>query len=423
MELWIPITHWTTPPFYGTVTAPATCMLQKDNIAMRTVSARYRQALSFLLVLILLGFCSPPGAQADGGAPNLAYVSGTSSGISVIDVGQAKVAKTIPVAGDPHTILLSQDGRLLYVTHPTIGQVSIVAARTGQIICSVHLPGEPTLLAIDQATTTLYAAGTGAARVTALNSMNCAVQHVFNTESPIYGLAVTLPGSGDGSSNQLWAAGQDSLMIFDDRSGQTLGKIPLAEGPQYLSIPPDGMVYVATRQGNVDVVDFKTREVHQLLTGGTFGPMDYDALTGEVYVPDEQHNLLDVLSPVDSGTPTIPKEPNRVIRTGVPPEAVAITSDGLLGFVALQGGKVAMFDLLNRHLVYTIDVGGMPHFVITGLYPPATDPTPLANKSAVRGDKSAPTPGIVTNMLYVLAVVFFMVFLISGFLLLLRRRK
>src|SRR5437660_5810750 len=99
MELCIPVIHWTTPPFYGTVTAPATCILRKDNIAMRTVSARYPQALSLLLVLMLLGFCSPPRAQADGGAPNLAYVSGTSSGISVIDVGQAKVTKTISVPG------------------------------------------------------------------------------------------------------------------------------------------------------------------------------------------------------------------------------------------------------------------------------------------------------------------------------------
>ena len=45
-----------------------------------------------VLALYMLSF--PPHVQADGGAPNLAYVSGTSSGISVIDVGQAKVIIT-----------------------------------------------------------------------------------------------------------------------------------------------------------------------------------------------------------------------------------------------------------------------------------------------------------------------------------------
>ncbi len=35
-----------------------------------------------------------------------------------------------------------------------------------------------------------------------------------------------------------------------------------------------------------------------------------------------------------------------------------------------------MLDLLNRHIIYTVDVGGTPHFVITGLYPPPVETTP-----------------------------------------------
>jgi hypothetical protein len=122
--------------------------------------------------------------------------------------------------------------------------------------------------------------------------------------------------------------------------------------------------------------------VRQILNGGIFGPMDYDALTGEVYVPDEQHNVLNVLSPVDMGVSAIPTEPERVIHTDGTPESVAITSDGLLGFIALREGKVAMLDLIAHRLVYTVEVGGMPHFIITGLYPPPVvlaTPTPASN--------------------------------------------
>jgi hypothetical protein len=39
----------------------------------------------------------------------------------------------------------------------------------------------------------------------------------------------------------------------------------------------------------------------------------------------------------------------------------------------MQGGKVAMLDLLDRSIVYTLSVGGNPHFIITGLYPPSGD--------------------------------------------------
>ena len=87
---------------------------------MRFVSNRWHWTLALLFSLSLLSLYFAPHTRADGGAPNLAYVSGTTSGVSVIDVGQAKVTKIITVAGDPHTILLSQDGGFLYVSQPAV---------------------------------------------------------------------------------------------------------------------------------------------------------------------------------------------------------------------------------------------------------------------------------------------------------------
>jgi hypothetical protein len=51
------------------------------------------------------------------------------------------------------------------------------------------------------------------------------------------------------------------------------------------------------------------------------------------------------------------------------PEAVAITSGGQLGFIALHDGRVVMLDIPARQVVTTISVGGHPHFIITGLCP------------------------------------------------------
>jgi DNA-binding beta-propeller fold protein YncE len=352
------------------------------------VSKRIYWTLALLFILSFLGLCFAPHTHADGGAPNLAYVSGTSSGVSVIDVGQAKVTKSISVAGDPHTILLSQDGGLLYVSQPTLRQVSIIRASTGRIFCTAHLPGEPSLLAIDPDMNILYAAGSESGQVTALDPTNCKILNTFGVNGSVYGLAVALTaGSGiNGSvSNQIWVASTDLLTIFDDQTHQTLGAVPFRDGPQYLSIPPGETVYVTTRQGSVDAVSLKTREVRQILNGGIFGPMDYDALTGEVYVPDKQHNVLNVLSPIDTSMTTFPTEPERVIHTAATPESVAITNDGLLGFIALQGGRVAMLDLIAHRLVYTVVVGGTPHFIITGLYPPPVvldTPTPASNATS-----------------------------------------
>jgi hypothetical protein len=370
---------------------------------MRLVSNRWYWTLTLLFIFSLLSLYFAPHTRADGGAPNLAYVSGTTSGVSVIDVGQAKVTKTITVAGDPGTILLSQDGGFLYVSQPAVGQVSVIRADSGRIFCTVHLPGEPSLLAIDPDTNTLYAAGSGAAHVTALDPTNCKVLHTFGVDSPVYGLAVALTaGSGlsGSTSNQLWVTNTNGVTIFDNRTEQALGDVPIPGGPQYLSIPPGETVYVTTRQGSVDAVSLRTREVLQVLNGGIFGPMDYDALTGEVYVPDEQHSVLNVLNPVDTSVTAHPKEPERVIHTDGTPESVAITNDGLLGFIALRGGRVAMLDLIAHRLVYTVVVGGTPHFIITGLYPPPVLDTPTPASNAIATQQS-----FISQMFWV--IVFF----------------
>jgi DNA-binding beta-propeller fold protein YncE len=383
---------------------------------MRTVSRRYRWSLSFLLVFTPLFMCFSLRVHADGGAPNLAYVSGTPSGVSVIDVLQGKVTKIISVAGDPHTILLSLDGRLLYVSQPGLGRVSVILAETGQPVCTAQLPGKPSFLALDQYSNILYASGSGADLVTAFDPTTCAVRHVFKMESPVYGLAVAVVATGSSVTHQLLVAGTGALTIFDGLTEQQLGKIPIPNGPQYLSLPPGETVYVTTRQGTVDAVDIKTRAVNQLLTGGAFGPMDYDELTDEVYVPDEKHNQLDVLTPVFAGS-TLPREPNRVIHTGAPPESVAITNDGLLGFIALRGGKVLMLDLLSRQITYTVDVGGTPHFIITGLYPPSTHITPPKAPA-----KPASTKAMITSIMpVVVSCVLAIVFLVIVLILLLQR--
>ncbi len=151
-----------------------------------------------------------------------------------------------------------------------------------------------------------------------------------------------------------------------------IASIPIPGGPQYVTIPAGEFVYVTTRSGSVYAIDLASRQpLPPLLTGGQFGPMDYDAITGEVYVLDMQHKLIDVLSPITPGTTTPQHEPDHTIRLGVAPQSIAITSDGQLGFIALQGGNVAMLDIPGRQIFNTIFVGDDPHFIITGLYPPA----------------------------------------------------
>ena len=331
-----------------------------------------------LASLFLLVGLFPLPVLADGGAPQLAYVAGAAQGIGIIDIAQRRVTGTLSLAGDPRTILLSLDGHALYVTQPALGRVAVLEAKTGKTICAAALPGQPSLLAISLDTTVLYVAGQGDTSVRALNPDTCAVERTFETHQPVYGIAVaasTAPDATPLTPNQLWITGSTSLTVYEV-NGHLLGTVPVAGGPQYISIPGGFTAYVTTRQGSVVAVDLNSRRViNTLLSGGQFGPMDYNAITGEIYVPDQQHNLLDVLMPVTAGTQPVPPEPARVIHLNSSPQSVAITSDGQFGFVALANGQTLMLDIPGRSTIAAITVGGTPRFIITGLYPPVASPS------------------------------------------------
>ncbi|HVB23780.1 MAG TPA: YncE family protein [Ktedonobacteraceae bacterium] len=328
------------------------------------------------ITLLFISALFPIVAHADGGAPQLAYVAGTPQGISAIDIQQQKVTRTLSVKGDPHTIMLSLDGRYLYVTQPTLGLFTMLSAKTGQTICTANVPGHPTLLTYDTTDNLLFAAANDAASVTEIDGNSCKIVYTFKIGSPIYGLAVANVGSANGTSNQLWVSGTSSVTILDTGKHTQLASFPIAGGPQYITFPPGTEAYITTRQGDVDAVDFSTYQVVTLLTGGKFGPMDFDEITDEVFVPDQLHKQIDVLAPVSSGSSALPKEPSHVYSLGVVPESVAITGDGQLGVVALSSGNVAMIDIPGERIANTFTVGGTPHFIITGLYPPAIGTTP-----------------------------------------------
>lgn len=338
---------------------------------------RFMLALAIALPSLLL----PLVAHADGGAPNVAYVSGTDSGISVIDISQQKVTRTIATNGSPHTVFLSLDGSFLYVTEPQQGQVAVLAANTGNEVCHTSISGQPSLLTIDNGSNTLFVAGNGASSVSAIDPATCKVKHTFQTSGPVYGIAIAAVGSslsGD-TGNQLWVSAGNTLTTFDDVTGKVIGSIVIPGNPRYITIPPGATIYVTTQDGSIQAVDLTTRKATQLVKGGQYGPMDFNENTGEVYVPDLAHNQLVVLTPVNAGF-ALPHEPGRTIKLNSQPTSIAITSDGQLGFVALAGGSVAMLDIPGRTTVTTFRVGGNPQFIITGLYPPAVPQNSVLSK-------------------------------------------
>jgi len=372
--------------------------------------------LALLLGSSIGGLIVPlPRAHADGGAPNLAYVAGGGRGVAIIDIARQKVTADLSVGGDPSMLYLTLDGRFLYVAQPGLNQVSLFDTTTLRAICRVQIPGQPSLLAFDPGAHLLYVAGHGAATITALAAQSCTIMRRLSVSGPVYGLATAEVGSGPngGTGIQLWFTTASSLNVYTLPA--RIQSIPIPGNPQFICIPPGATVYIVTRQGTVQAVNLETMQpTPPLLRGAVFGPMDFNVFTGEIYVPDQTHHVVDVLTPIYFGN-RIPHEPNHIIALDDVPQSVAITADGNLGFFALKGGQVELFDIPGKQPGGMLVVGGNPRFIITGLYPPQTG-------SVDPGNAGSPAPPT-TTLIWLAVLALLLLTIIALVILLVRVRE
>ncbi len=349
--------------------------------------------LASLVFLAGITIASIQPVYADGGAPNLAYVAGGGSGANdlvVIDIAKRSVTGHVTVGGAPAGVVLSADGRFAYVTQSAKDALAIVDARDLHVVATIPVGTTPQALAIDQtqALTVLYVANSGGDSVSVVNPDARNVVATLQVGQHPSGLAIALNGTGivpqDINDAELYVAntGSDSVTVLSTEHRRVLATIAVPGGPVGVVVPQSGGVaYVSLRSGTVALVSLAK---HTLL--GTLlpappgaasppGTMDYDAVTGQVYVPESGTGSVAVLAPASAGSgdtaPILPPEPARTLSFGGSPSAVAITFDGAYGFVTQRDvGKTTLFDVGTHKPLAEITVGGAPRAVVTGAYPP-----------------------------------------------------
>jgi YVTN family beta-propeller protein len=329
--------------------------------------------------------------RADGGAPNLAYVAGAGSHadeLAVVDVAARQVTAHIAVAGNPGAVVLSFDSHFAYVVQQTAGSLAFVDASARSVTATVPVGPQPHGLVqgYSSGSIALFVAVTGANQVVVVRPDTRRVIARIAVGGQPTGEAVAAQGSGiqtaDINDEELYVANTDGntvSVISTDRL-QVIATIPVPGGPLGVVVPATGgIAYVSTRSGALLALSLARHTllgtVAQLPAGHLAGQMDYDAVTGEVYVPDPAGGEVLVIAPVGvdaSGGLRLPHEPERVLAVPGGPSAVAVTFDGAYAFVTERDrGQVLMLDAASHRPLSTIAVGGAPIAVITGAYPPA----------------------------------------------------
>ena len=361
-------------------------------------AAPYLLSLLCLLLVALLavGGNSPvPTARADGGAPNLAYiVGGGAKGdqLVVMDIAQRRVDWSVSLS-QPQGVILSADGRFAYVPEASANRVAIVDTRARQVVGSMAVGSGPQAIAANP-TSGLHALFVANKNDNSLTVLDADTQRTRATlavgREPVAVAVATatsgISAAGDASSSEVYVANRASqslsvIATSDTSDPRIVATIALPAPPCALTIPgTGGMAYVATCSGSALAVGLASHQVLGTLfsgLGGAPGQIDYDAVTGQIYVPVPARNQVVILRPAGVGADgklAAPREPLRILPYTGAPSAVAITFDGALGFVAGRGnGQVVEFDVATRQTLGAVAVGGEPRAVVTGPYPPALD--------------------------------------------------
>lgn len=390
---------------------------------MRNCRRRRRLRPLWLMIGLSLAvwWCgASPSALADGGAPNLAYiVGGGKSGdqLVVVDIGQRKVAWSVDLGSQPQGIVLSSDGRFAYIPQASANRVTIVDTSAHQVVGSMATGGEPQAIATDPSGGLhwLFVANARGNSLTVLDADTHRTHATLAVGQEPVSVAVATSTSGirepgNSSSLEVYVAnrGSQTLSVITTSDLRTVATIALPESPCALSIPATGgIAYVSTCSGKVLAVGLASHRVLGTLLsdlGGAPGLMDYDAVTGQIYVPVPTKDQVVILRPAAvraDGNLMAPQEPLRTLSFSGAPSAVAITFDGALGFIAAHSsGQVVEIDATNRQKLGTVSVGGAPRAIITGPYPPALN---------------RQTASIITTLVYIafaLAIAILVIFMV-----------
>jgi YVTN family beta-propeller protein len=326
------------------------------------------------------------------GAPK-AYVGVfKDDAVAVIDTAQNKVIGTIAVPKGPHGLVVTPDGRKVYVSSDGAAAVSVIDTTSDRVVANIDVGANPHGLAVSGDGSRVLVMGWGSNRAVVINTV---------TDRVIGEVPVAQPHNGtlsrDGRTG--WVASQQqgatALVRLDLTAWKETARAPLDKTPRGLELSPDGKRVFFTLAGvnAIQVLDTATSQiVAQIPVGASphFAPFTPDGRWALAVVqgPGEL-SILDTASNTLAGT----------VAVGKAPHWSTSSSDGRTAYVTNEGSNdVSVVDLTSRTVTATIAVGNAPRKIAVqaAAGAAATSPAPIRATAAPAGKGKSVTLGGVT---------------------------
>src|SRR2546427_448367 len=266
------------------------------------------------LLALMGGWVVGPGSLTAAGAPK-AYVGlFKDDAVAVIDTAQNKVLSTFSVPKGPHGLVVTPDGRKVYVSSDGAATVSVIDTAADRVGASIDVGANP------------------------------------------HGLAL----SGDGSRVLVAGWGSNQVLVIDTTTDRVIGKVPVAQ-PHNGTLSRDGRTgWVASQQQGATALvrlDLATwKEVAP-------EPLEKTAL-GIMFIPDVRRAFftlagVNAIQVLDTATNQIVAQ----IPVGASPHYAPFTPDGRWALAVVQGpGELGILDTASNTLAGTVAVDKAPHW-------------------------------------------------------------
>jgi len=352
-----------------------------------------KRVAALLWVLVLMGgWVVGTGSLSAAGAPK-AYVGlFKDDAVAVIDTAQNKVLSTIAVPKGPHGLVVTPDGRKVYVSSDGASTVSVIDTAADRVVASIDVGANPHGLAISGAGSRVLVSGWGSNRALVIDTA---------TDRVIGEVPIAQPHNGTLSQDgrTAWVASQQqgatALVRLNLATWKEVARVPLDKTPRGLELSPDGRRVFFTLAGvnAIQVLDTATSEIVTQIPVGTsphYTPFTPDGRWALAVIqgPGEL-GILDTTSNTLAGT----------VAVGKAPHWSTSSSDGHTAYVTNEGSNdVSVVDLANRAVTATIAVGSAPRKIavqpVSGAA--ATTLAPVRAAAAPSGTRKSITLGGVT---------------------------
>jgi len=333
---------------------------------------------------VLLTITLPRPWLAEAAAAPKAYVGlFKDNAIAVLDTGTNGVQGTIPVPQGPHGIVITPDGRKVYVSSDGASTVSVIDTQTDKVVRSIEVGTNPHGLAITPDGRQVLVGAFGTNQVLLIDT---------RTDQIVQRLPVPMPHnsalSPDGHMAYVGSQqqGATAVVILDLVQGTQVGTIPLEKTPRGLTLSPDAKQLYVTVAGvdAVQVVDLAGQRVVGQIPVGASPHIVLMLPNGSAgLVVSQGPGTLEFFDPARHTV-------SRTVRVGTNPHWLAVSSDGRAAYVSNEGSQdVSVVDVASGTVTASVQVGNAPRKIVV-------QPGPVGQGTTPAPTAQAPTHGTMT---------------------------